>query len=92
VLGETVIAVLEDPVDQEYVPPPEAVSVVFPPAQMLVFPVMLGVSEDCTVTTTVLEPGPQGVVAVTTYVVVLEGFATGFEILGLLRPVVGDQV
>lgn len=59
---------------------------------MLVFPEMVGERDDCTVTTTVADPGPQGVAAETTYVVVAAGLATGSEIFGLLRPVVGDQV
>ena len=65
--------------------------VVFPPAQMVVLPVMAGVRAATTSTTTVAVPGPQGVVTVTTYVVVETGLATGFEMAALLSPVAGDH-
>ena len=63
----------------------------FPPAQIVVLPAMLAVAPDVTVTTTVAVAFPHEVVAVTTYVVVDAGVATGFEIFGLLNPVAGDQ-
>ena len=66
-------------------------SVVFPPAQIVVFPEILAMVDEFTVTMTVSVAFPQEVVAVQTYVVVDAGVATGFEILGLLNPVAGDQ-
>ena len=47
--------------------------------------------EEFTVTTTELFDVPQEVVAVTTYVVVITGLATGFAMVVLLSPVDGDQ-
>lgn len=65
--------------------------VVFPPEQIVVLPAMLAVAPEVTVTTTVSVAFPHEVVAVTTYVVVVAGVATGLEIFGLLSPVAGDH-
>ena len=64
-------------------------SVVFPPEQMVVLGEIVAVKDEFTVTITVSFAGPQGETTVTTYVVVETGVATGFEMFGLLRPVVG---
>jgi hypothetical protein len=58
---------------------------------MVLLPEIVAVMEEVTSTTTVAVPGPQAVVAVTTYVVVEAGVAMGLEIVELLRPVAGDQ-
>jgi hypothetical protein len=89
VVGETTMVEFVEPVFHEYVVPPLAVSVVKSPTQMVVLPEMLAVTVEVTVTTTVSVAWPQDVVAVTTYVVVEAGEATGLEIFGLLRPVAG---
>ena len=52
---------------------PEAVSEVFPPIQMVVFPEMLGVIVEFTVTITEAVASPQDVPALTTYVVDVVG-------------------
>ena len=68
-----------------------AVNVVLLPIQIEVVPVIFttGIGVTLTVTTSVLEH-PE-VVPVTVYVVVEEGVAKGFGLVGLLNPVVGNH-
>lgn len=54
--GLTVIAFVVAPFDQRYVPPPVAVSVVFAPAQMERFPMILAVGSDLTEMDLLVEP------------------------------------
>ena len=78
--------------DQVYDVAPEAIKDVLVPPQIVVFPVIAitGMAITETVTVCVLVHTPFE--PVTVYVVVEDGLATGFEIFGLLKPVVGDQL
>ena len=69
------------PVFQEYVPPPDAVSVVFCPEQIEMFPPMAVVMEFCTVTFTLSLADPQAVAAVRVYVMVVVGETTMDEVV-----------
>jgi hypothetical protein len=83
------------PVDglQEYDVPPDPLSVVFPPAQTVASVPALAVGNALTVTMTLSSSlQPLALVTVKVYVVVETGEATGLAMLGLLRPVVGDQL
>ena len=66
-------------------------SVVFPPAQIVVFPEIEAVMDEFTFTITVSFAFPQEDVTVTTYVVVETGFAVGLEMFGLFNPAAGDH-
>ena len=91
VVGVTVMEVEVEPVVQEYVVPPLAVSVVLPPVQIVVLGETAATIEELIFTITVSVAFPQEVTPVQTYVVVVAGVATGFEIFGLLNPVAGDH-
>ena len=62
------------------------------PAQMVDPPVATTVGVGTTVIVTVAVPVQPAVVPVTVYVVVVAGLAFGLAIVGLLNPVVGNQL
>src|SRR6218665_2049527 len=72
-------------------PPTAPLSVVLPPAQMVTSGPAFATSAS-TVTVTASVPEHPPLEAVTVYVVVAVGVATGLAMLALLNPVVGNHV
>jgi hypothetical protein len=90
--GANAVPLVTPPV-QEYVLAPVAASVMFTPWQTVWSTPPFTIGRGFTVTTTAsVAVHPKGLVAVTVYVVVEDGFAVTLEPLVPLKPVAGDQV
>jgi hypothetical protein len=91
ITGLTVMLDVVAPVFHKYVVPPEADNVVEVPEQIVTSEPAFAVGKAVTVTTTLSLAVPQLLVAVTVYVVVAPGFATGLLIFVELKPADGDH-